>query len=84
MNLPLPQPPDEMVAAVLEALAEARAELLDAHRIVHMIRAGLDEPEAPVAGARQLIELQVAELRVALWAQTFANIEARASALVGS
>lgn len=83
MNLPLPQPPDERVAAVLEALAEARAELLDAHRIVAVILAGLDDAEAPVAGCRELIELQVAELRVALWARTFANIEARASALVG-
>jgi hypothetical protein len=71
------------VAAVLDALRAARAELADAGRIVDVIAAGLDEDLAddPVAGARSVIELQVAEFRRALWSQTVDRIEQRAQSL---
>jgi hypothetical protein len=85
VNLPLPQPPDDRVADVLDALAGARSELVDAQRIVTMLRVGLDDPEAPAAGvvatARTLIELQVAERRVEAWQRVVEQVEHRAHSL---
>jgi len=81
-TLPLPEPPDERVADVLENLRGARAELLDAERQVTMLRVGLDDADAGVvATARLLIELHLGEQRVEAWQRVIGQLEHRAHSL---
>ena len=78
---PLPEPPADVVAELLENLRHARRELADASRIVHML--GLDPGLAldPRNERRLRIEQQTAERRCELWAGHVRAFETRARAL---
>ena len=72
---PLPEPPAEDVAQVLDELRTARRELADAQSIVRLLTAD------PDAGPRSGIEAQVATRRVELWRDQLRSTERRARSL---
>lgn len=74
------EPPADDVAEVLEQLRQAREELTDAGRIVHMLRVA-DADDAEMVGhrlRRHLYEVIVATRRVELWAGSVAQLERKA------
>lgn len=77
---PLPEPPSDVVDAVIEDLRYCRRELADASRIVHMLSID-DEPEGGQTRRRLTIEQRVAERRCELWAAEVVAVEKRAAAL---
>lgn len=79
LPLPLPEPPAEQVAAVLEDLRYCRRELTDAGRIVHML--SVDVPDDGLTRRRLTVEKRVAERRCELWAAEVVAVEKRAAAL---
>jgi len=72
---PLPEPPADAVAQVLDELRTARRELADASRIVELL--SID----PDAGARAGIESLVALRRVELWTVELRSVQRRARSL---
>lgn len=77
----LPEPPADDVAELLDQLRQARRELRDAERLVHML--SLTAPgEVPdrIGRERLAIERTVANLRVELWSATVAQSMLRATA----
>jgi hypothetical protein len=81
---PLPDPPADVVADVLDELRSARRELTDAQRLVHMLALpfpGDGDELRRVGRLRLQIEQTVAEHRAGLWAAEVARIEARGRAL---
>jgi hypothetical protein len=80
--LPLPEPPDEQLAAVLELMEFARSELAEAHRVITML-ASDDWQALPWAEMRRRIESTVAEHRAELWAAQLAQLADREQKLRG-
>lgn len=76
MNLPLPEAPDERVAAILDNLRDARARLADAENTQRLIEAGETDDETPAQAVGYLIELGLAIDRVKQWAVVVRKIEA--------
>jgi hypothetical protein len=74
--LPLPEPPDEQLAAVLELMEFARGELAEAHRVITMLSSD-DWLALPWAEMRRRIESTVAEHRAELWAKQLAELSDR-------
>jgi hypothetical protein len=79
---PLPEPPADVVALVLDELRQTRRELADAGRIAHMLALPFPGGNPQPVGLRRLqIEQQVAERRRELWMAEVIRIEDRARAL---
>jgi hypothetical protein len=74
--MPLPEPPDEQLAAVLELMEFARGELAEAHRVITMLSSD-DWLALPWAEMRRRIESAVAEHRAELWAKQLAELADR-------
>jgi hypothetical protein len=74
------QPPAEDVDELLERLRQAREELTEAGRVVHLLST-VNEPLEGHALRRQLIESIVAERRCELWANAIVMLERRARSL---
>jgi hypothetical protein len=75
---PLPEPPAEAVAQLLDLLRTAKRELREAGRIVELLSMDNGPGERSV---RDSIELDVAERRAQLWASEVRTIERSARAL---
>lgn len=77
---PLPDPPADVVADVLDELRQARRELADARRLEHLLR--LDPGAQPADEERRVdVEQAVASYRRELWRVRAEQAERRAQAL---
>lgn len=76
---PLPDPPAEAVAQLLDLLRTAKRELREAGRVVELLHYGAPDPAT--RSVRDSIELDVAERRAQLWAAEVRTIEHSARAL---
>jgi hypothetical protein len=77
LPLNLPEPPADVIAAVLDELRTARRELADAERIVHMLDVDDDDPSP----RRRRVERLVARRRVELWHAEVTTLAQRARTL---
>ena len=80
LPLPLPEPPDDAVLALIDDLRLARGELREAYRVVTMVAGHQTGETTPHDAARLRIESRVAELRAELWAAEVERQESRARA----
>jgi hypothetical protein len=77
---PLPEPPADAVAQLLDLLRAAKRELEDAKRIRYLLQLPVASYGSP-RSVREGIELDVAQRRVELWRAEVATVERTARAL---
>jgi hypothetical protein len=83
LPLPLPEPPADEVAALLDELRDARRELADAGRVIRLLTIAREDFDA-LSGhqvAKHFIENATAERRAELWAARVGFLVRRARAL---